>query len=82
LTPEDEEEMINEELPDPCRFCLYVTWFYFLVLYPITAGRDKSIKLIDDANAGKTQVLLLKNEQDEDPTKEDIHKIGTVARIL
>jgi hypothetical protein len=30
------------------------------VLYPITAGRDKSIKLIDDANAGKIGVVAQK----------------------
>jgi len=54
------------------------------VVIPITAGRDKSIKLINDANAsGKNiGVVAQKNEEDEDPTKEDIHTIGTVARIL
>jgi hypothetical protein len=30
-----------------------VIWFYFRVLLYLYAGRDKSIKLIDDANAGK-----------------------------
>jgi ATP-dependent Lon protease len=54
------------------------------VVIPITAGRDKSIKLINDANAsGKNiGVVAQKNEEDEDPTKSDIHTIGTVARIL
>jgi ATP-dependent Lon protease len=31
LTPEDEEEMINEELPDSLLI-LPGTWYYFLVL--------------------------------------------------
>jgi ATP-dependent Lon protease len=54
------------------------------VVIPITAGRDKSIKLINDANAaGKNiGVVAQKNEEDEDPSIQDIHKIGTVARIL
>jgi len=54
------------------------------VVIPISAGRDKSIKLINDANAaGKTiGVVAQKNEEDEDPTKNDINKIGTVAQIL
>jgi ATP-dependent Lon protease len=85
LTPEDEEEMINEELPDSLPILPLRNMVLFPgVVIPITAGRDKSIKLIDDANAaGKTiGVVTQKNEQDEDPTKEDIHKIGTVARIL
>jgi ATP-dependent Lon protease len=31
-------------------------------------------------NAGKTIVVAQINEEDEDPTKKDIHRIGTVAR--
>jgi ATP-dependent Lon protease len=85
LTPEDEEEMINEELPDSLPILPLRNMVLFPgVVIPITAGRDKSIKLINDANAaGKTiGVVTQINEQDEDPTKDDIHKIGTVARIL
>jgi ATP-dependent Lon protease len=85
LTPEDEEEMINEELPDSLPILPLRNMVLFPgVVIPITAGRDKSIKLINDANAvGKIiGVVAQKNEEDEDPTKEDIHTIGTVARIL
>ena len=85
LTPEDEEEMNNEELPES----LFILPLRNMVLFPgvvipITAGRDKSINLINDANlAGKIiGVVAQKNEHDEDPTKNDIHTIGTVARIL
>jgi ATP-dependent Lon protease len=85
LTPEDEEEMINEELPNSLAILPLRNMVLFPgVVIPITAGRDKSIKLIDDANAaGKIiGVVAQKNEGDEDPTKEDINSIGTVARIL
>lgn len=85
LTPEDEEEMINEQLPESLPILPLRNMVLFPgVVIPITAGRDKSIKLIDDANAaGKIiGVVAQKNEEDEDPTKEDIHSIGTVARIL
>ncbi len=85
LTPEDEEEMNNEELPELLSILPLRNMVLFPgVVIPITAGRDKSIKLINDANAaGKNiGVVAQKNEQDEDPTKEDIHKIGTVAKIL
>ncbi len=85
LTPEDEEEMNNEELPDSLPILpLRNTVLFPGVVIPITAGRDKSIKLINDANAvGKIiGVVAQKNEIDEDPTREDIHNIGTVARIL
>jgi ATP-dependent Lon protease len=85
LTPEDEEEMNNEALPESLSILPLRNMVLFPgVVIPITAGRDKSIKLINDANAaGKIiGVVAQKNEQDEDPTTEDIHKIGTVARIL
>ena len=54
------------------------------VVIPITAGRDKSIKLINDANTtGKViGVVSQKNEAVEDPKYEDIHSVGTVAKIL
>jgi len=85
LTPEDEEEMNNEALPETLAILPLRNMVLFPgVVIPITAGRDKSIKLINDANAeGKIiGVVAQKNEQDEDPTVDDIHKIGTVARIL
>jgi ATP-dependent Lon protease len=85
LTPEDEAEMNNEELPSSLAILpLRNTVLFPGVVIPISAGRDKSIKLINDANAaGKTiGVVAQKNEEDEDPTKNDIHKIGTVAKIL
>ncbi|MEO8515192.1 MAG: endopeptidase La [Flavobacterium sp.] len=85
LTPEDEEEMNNEELPaDLPILPLRNTVLFPGVVIPITAGRDKSIKLINDANATDRiiGVVSQKNEEDEDPTENDINKVGTVARIL
>jgi ATP-dependent Lon protease len=85
LTPEDEEEMNNELLPDSLPILPLRNMVLFPgVVIPITAGRDKSIQLINDANAaGKNiGVVAQENEEDEDPTKDDIHTIGTVARIL
>jgi ATP-dependent Lon protease len=85
LTPEDEEEMNNEELPASLPILpLRNTVLFPGVVIPISAGRDKSIKLINDANAGDKiiGVVSQKNEDIEDPTKNDIHTTGTVARIL
>lgn len=85
LTPEDEEEMNREELPASLPILpLRNTVLFPGVVIPISAGRDKSIKLINDANAGNKiiGVVAQQNEEDEDPTKNDIHKIGTVAQIL
>ncbi len=85
LTPEDEEEMNNEKLPASLPILpLRNTVLFPGVVIPISAGRDKSIRLINDANNGDKiiGVVAQKNEGDEDPTKNDIHKIGTVAKIL
>ena len=85
LTPEDEEEMNKEELPSSLPILpLRNTVLFPGVVIPISAGRDKSIKLINDANAGDKiiGVVAQKNEEDEDPTKNDIYSVGTVAQIL
>ncbi|MEC5166928.1 ATP-dependent Lon protease [Flavobacterium sp. PL11] len=85
LTPEDEEEMNNEELPELLAILPLRNMVLFPgVVIPITAGRDKSIKLINDANAAGKNIGVVAqiNEEEEDPTKKDIHTIGTVARIL
>ncbi len=85
LTPEDEEEMNNEGLPETLPILpLRNTVLFPGVVIPITAGRDKSIKLIKDANNGSKVigVVAQKDEQTENPGINDIHTLGTVARIL
>ncbi|CAM3699059.1 ATP-dependent protease La [Flavobacterium saliperosum S13] len=85
LTPEDEEEMNNELLPGELPILpLRNTVLFPGVVIPITAGRDKSIKLINDANSGDKiiGVVAQRDENVEEPTAADIHNVGTVARIL
>ncbi|MBR9915256.1 MAG: endopeptidase La [Algicola sp.] len=85
MTPEDEAEINNELLPDSLPILpLRNTVLFPGVVIPITAGRDKSIKLINDANNGSKVIGVVsqKDEVVEDPTAKDIFKKGTVARIL
>ncbi|KAF2517550.1 endopeptidase La [Flavobacterium salilacus subsp. salilacus] len=85
MTPEDEEEMNNEVLPEALPILPLRNMVLFPgVVIPITAGRDKSIKLINDANAGGKiiGVVAQKDESVEEPTAADINTVGTVARIL
>lgn len=85
LTPEDEESMNNEEIPDELPILpLKNTVLFPGVVIPITAGRDKSIQLIKDANKGNkvVGVVAQKNSEIEDPTIEDIYSTGVVAQIL
>ncbi|WP_418603806.1 endopeptidase La [Hwangdonia sp.] len=85
MTPEDEEEINNEELPETLPILsLRNTVLFPGVVIPITAGRDTSIKLINDANKGSKVigVVAQKDESVENPTAKDIYETGTVARIL
>ncbi|AWI26682.1 endopeptidase La [Flavobacterium pallidum] len=85
LTAEDEEEMANEELPSSLPILpLRNTVLFPGVVIPITAGRDKSIRLINDANNSDKIIGVVSqiNEEIEDPTSVDINTIGTVAKIL
>tara|TARA_R110002072_G_scaffold121077_2_gene254510 strand:+ start:1493 stop:3943 length:2451 start_codon:yes stop_codon:yes gene_type:complete len=85
MTPEDEEEINNEKLPETLPILpLRNTVLFPGVVIPITAGRDKSIKLIKDANNGSKVigVVAQKDEETENPGVKDINTLGTVARIL
>ena len=85
MTTEDEEVIKNESLPDTLPILpLRNTVLFPGVVIPITAGRDKSIELINDANNGAKVigVVAQKDESVENPKFDDIHSIGTVARIL
>lgn len=85
LTPEDEEEMNKEGLPETLPILpLRNTVLFPGVVIPITAGRDKSIHLIKHANNGSKVIGVVsqKDEDTEDPGIRDINTLGTVARIL
>ena len=85
LTPEDEEQMSRERLPETLPVLpLRNTVLFPGVVIPITAGRDKSINLIRDANNGSKTIGVVsqKDESVENPAPEDINTVGTVARIL
>ena len=54
------------------------------VVTPLFVGRDKSINALQKAMADDKSVMLIaqRNADDEDPTLEDLYKIGTVSTIL
>ena len=54
------------------------------VVLPITVGRDKSIKAVNDAYRGDKLigVIAQKDSNIEDPEKQDLENVGTVARII
>ena len=85
MTAEDEEEINNEKLPNTLPILpLRNTVLFPGVVIPITAGRDKSINLIKDANNGSKVIGVVsqRDEETENPGVKDINTLGTVARIL
>ena len=54
------------------------------VVIPITVGRDKSIKAVNDAYKADKLIAVLaqKSSEVEDPLPTDLVHVGTVARIL
>ena len=53
-------------------------------VYPITIGREKSIRLIEDAERSNTFIGAVPQNDlaVEDPRKEDLYGYGTVAKIV
>ncbi|MBA5793714.1 endopeptidase La [Flavobacterium sp. xlx-214] len=85
FSQDDENEMNKEQLPeDICILPLRNMVLFPGVVIPITAGRDKSIKLINDAIASDKTIGVVSqiSEDVEVPGATDIYKFGTVAKIL
>jgi ATP-dependent Lon protease len=85
LSSEDEEQINKENVPDQLSILpLRNTVLFPGVVIPITVGRDKSIKLIKDAYKGNKiiGVVSQKDTNIEDPSFNDLNKIGTVAHVI
>ncbi|NLR57159.1 endopeptidase La [Chitinophaga polysaccharea] len=82
---EDGEGQEDEKIPDELALLpLRNTVLFPGVVLPITVGRDKSIKAVNDAY--KTDkaigVVAQKDSTIEDPSVADLSDVGTVARIV
>ena len=81
----EEKEMnqmpdIPEELP---ILPLRETVVYPQMLIPLVVGREKSIKLVEDALAGNKIIgMCMQKTPVEEPTPDDIHRVGTVGIIV
>ena len=85
ITAEEEERMNKQAFPEELPILpLRNNVLFPGVVIPITVGRDKSIKLIQDANKGNKiiGVVSQKNQEEESPEFADLHLIGTVAQII
>ena len=54
------------------------------MIVPLFVGRDKSVRALEEVMAKDKQILLVaqKDASEDDPTSEDVFRIGTVASVL
>ncbi|MED5198605.1 MAG: LON peptidase substrate-binding domain-containing protein, partial [Gemmatimonadota bacterium] len=73
------------EIPDqlPVVALRDLVYFPYMVL-PLLIGRPPSLAALEAAEKGAGYILLLaqKNVQVEDPSKDDLHRVGVVAKAL
>ena len=85
ITAEDEEQMNAETTPPELPILpLRNTVLFPGVVIPITVGRDRSIRLIQEVYRGNKTlgVVSQKDSAIEDPRAEDLNRIGTIATII
>ena len=73
------------EIPDrlPVVALRDLVYFPYMVL-PVLIGRPPSLAALEEADKGEGYILLLaqKDVQVEDPSKDDLHRVGVVAKVL
>ncbi len=85
LSQDDEEQMNKEVFPDDLPILpLRNNVLFPGVLIPITVGRDKSLRLLQESNKGKKIIGVVSqiDQDQENPEFKDLHRVGTVAQIV
>jgi ATP-dependent Lon protease len=85
LNDSEHEDTSGIEVPDEIALLpLRNTVLFPGVVLPITVGRDKSIKAVNDAYKGDKLigVVAQKDSNVEDPGVNDLEQIGTIAKIV
>ena len=85
MSEEEEKELTESIVPDELPILpLKNTVLFPGVVVPITVGRDRSLALVKEAYAGDKiiGVVTQKDEDIEEPEDNDLHRVGTMARII
>lgn len=85
LSQDDEDNMNKEIFPNDLPILSLRNNVLFPgVMIPITIGRDKSLKLLQDANKGSKIIGVVAqiNQDEENPEFKDLYRVGTVAQII
>ncbi len=85
LNDSEQDDLNGIEIPEELALLpLRNTVLFPGVVLPITVGRDKSIKAVNEAYKGDKLigVIAQKDSSVEDPTVHDLEDIGTVAKVV
>ena len=85
LNESESDSMDGIEIPNEISLLpLRNTVLFPGVVLPITVGRDKSIKAVNDAYKGDKLigVIAQKDSSIEDPETKDLESVGTIAKII
>lgn len=85
VTNEEENNLPEADVPEVVGILpLRNTVLFPGVVSPITAGRDKSIKLIQDAQKGKKifGVMAQRNPDTQEPEADDLYEVGTLVQMV
>ena len=85
LSPDEDEDFSSFQVPDQLPILPVKNTVLFPgVVIPITVSRQKSIRLVKRAYKGSriVGVIAQANASKEEPTYDDLHKVGTVAHII
>lgn len=85
ISDEGEEDLKKTKLPEVLPILpLKNTVLFPGVIIPITVGREKSLKLIENVNKSNNLLGTVAQKDDEvdDPAYKDLYKVGTLAKIV
>ena len=85
LSIDEDDDKFKGDIPEKVPILpLRNTVLFPGVVIPITVGRDKSIRAVKEAHKGSKYVGVLAqlDGKVEEPTENDLHSTGTLARIV
>jgi len=85
VSDDEDDQKIKEDIPSELPIlALKNTVLFPGVVIPITVGRSRSVKAVNEAFESNKLIGVFsqKDIQIEDPTEHDLYKIGSVARII
>ncbi len=85
VSDESDEEVAETEMPDTLPILpLRNTVLFPGVIVPISLGRDKSLKIVKEAQKNGTYfgAVAQKVADVEDPVLEDLYVVGTMAKVI